>query len=213
MIKFIPGTIPHDPVFMISGGVDSVAAAHWLATKARKKISAIHFNHNVQPANEAMQTAVCELCASLDIPLMIVKNTTACKLNEASLRHWRLTVLKGIKGNFLSAHHVGDAIENYLNNCLKGCPEYKPIKEKTEFDGFTISHPFLTTRKSDFEKYARQNNLDQFICPDPTNADTSFNRNWIRKLISESEDRGKGLEKVVLKKFYKKRIDIGGGFE
>jgi tRNA(Ile)-lysidine synthase len=123
--------------------------------------------------------------------------------SENGLREFRLAVMKMIGGKFVTAHHLNDAWENYLDNCFKGCPEHKPISEFSQFNGFSIYHPFLKTTKSDFWGHASNNNLFRYIINDPTNSDTKYKRNWIRqKIIPELKDRNLGLETIVLKKFY-----------
>jgi tRNA(Ile)-lysidine synthase len=111
--------------------------------------------------------------------------------------------MTSIGGSFVTAHHLDDACENYLDNCLKGCPEHTPIRGYTQFDNFSIHHPFLKTTKQDLWEYAQANHLFNYIVNDPTNMDTKYKRNWIRKkIIPEIRDRNLGLPSVVMKKFY-----------
>jgi tRNA(Ile)-lysidine synthase TilS/MesJ len=58
MIKINPQFVPAEFTLMVSGGVDSIAAAHWLIHKYRKKFHLIHFNHKVQEANDDMEKSV-----------------------------------------------------------------------------------------------------------------------------------------------------------
>lgn len=205
MIKCLQ--LPKEPfTVLISGGIDSIAAAHWLKVKYRKEFSILHFNHNVQEANAAMEDAVSSFAKNFDILDYCVftrKDVYYKDLSENGLREFRLSAMSEIGGNFITAHHLNDCVENYLDNCLKGTPEYKPIQESTAFDNFTIFHPFLTTTKQDFINYVNENDLNKFIVNDPTNSENDFKRNWIRnKLAKEIYDRNIGIEKVVLKKFY-----------
>ena len=199
--------LPREPfTLLVSGGVDSIAAAHWLKVIYRKEFSILHFNHNIQSANADMESAVSSFAKMFEIPIKTITRSTDTKMtHEHELRDWRLFEMAKIGGNFITGHHLNDCVENYIDNCLKGTPEYKPINESTKFDNFTIYHPFLTTKKQDFIEYCDTNDLNKFIVIDPTNSENDFKRNWIRnKLAKEIYDRNIGIEKVVLKKFYLK---------
>jgi tRNA(Ile)-lysidine synthase len=210
MIKVIPQYVPREPFyFLVSGGVDSIAAAHWMVHKYHKKIKVVHFNHNVQEINDEMSDTVFEFIlanyTNMSGGYFKVREHEPAfdDTSENGLREWRLYKMKGIGGKFVTAHHLNDCVENYLDNCFKGCPEHKPIQEFSQFDGFSIYHPFLNTTKQDFIDYAEENDLMKYVVTDPTNTDTKYKRNWIRNVIvPEINERQLGLEKVVLKKFY-----------
>lgn len=193
---------------LVSGGVDSIAAAHWLKTRYNKNFSILHFNHNVQAANNEMEERFTSFSKAFDFDdaCVITRKDSCCNdLSENGLRQWRLDNLNELGGEFVTGHHLNDCVENYIDNCLKGIPEYKPINESTKFDNCTIYHPFLTTKKQDFIDYCNSNDLNKFVVTDPTNNANNFKRNWIRnKLAKEIYDRNIGIEKVILKKFYLK---------
>lgn len=187
---------------LISGGVDSISAAFWLKNNFKKDFEAIHFNHRVQKANREMVAKVTKFCCDNGIKLKIITRTGTGDNSENGLRQWRLSKLKEIGGDFVTAHHSGDAMESYLMNCINGTPEYVPIPVFSNFTNFTIHHPFLLTPKRDFVSFAQANGLFRYIAEDPTNKDLKMRRNWVRNMIGAMEDKGIGLEKVVKKKFY-----------
>jgi len=207
MIKVIPQYVPREPFFVcVSGGIDSIAAGHWLKFNYHKKSFGVyHFNHWLGSINDEMEESVTKFCVDFDIPLHY-SYRTECRyedISENGLRQWRLDVMKDMGGKFITAHHLNDACENYLSNCFHGNPEYKPIQEFSQFNGFSIYHPFLKTTKQDFIDYANENDLMKYVVEDPTNKDTKYKRNWIRNVIvPEINQRELGLEKIVLKKFY-----------
>jgi tRNA(Ile)-lysidine synthase len=213
MIKVIPQYVPKEPfTVLVSGGLDSIAAAHWLKHNYHKKFFILHFNHRVQATNDDMRNAVRQFCIDFSIPYDSYFRTDGefPDTSENGLREFRLSVMKMIGGKFVTAHHLNDACENYLDNCFKGCPEHKPINEFTQFNGFSIYHPFLKTTKQDFMDYAKEHGLGKYIVNDDSNSDTKYKRNWIRhKIIPEINDRNLGLETVVLKKFYNNTKIIG----
>jgi tRNA(Ile)-lysidine synthase len=124
---------------------------------------------------------------------------------EDSLRNARLSFFGSIPNNpsIVLAHHLDDAVESYLMNCLVGTPEYIPIPERSEWESFTVHRPFLKNRKKVFINWIKKNNLEKFIVHDETNQDYSFRRNHIRNVVIPSiEKTYEGLPKVVKKKFY-----------
>ena len=212
MINVSPKHFPdNNKVMLLSGGVDSIAAAHWLSNNYYKSFSAvIHFNHNIQAANAKMEKNVIKFCNYFGMSLHIIKNETHKSTSEHILREWRLGELSkfcerhGVSFNFITAHHLNDAVESYMDNCLKGTPEYLPISWKTDFvDGYTVWHPFLKTRKKYFEEHVDKNDLRKYIVEDPSNKNTKYKRNWIRNdLLPLIDERNLGLESVVFRKFY-----------
>lgn len=202
-MKVLSKFVPKHFYLLVSGGVDSIAAAHWLKFSYRADFSILHFNHNIQPANADMETAVRAFCRDFNLPCVSFYNTDYGRYTEKDLREWRLSVMSEMGGNFVTGHHLNDAVENYLTNCLAGTPEYKPITEVTSFPSHKIYHPFLTTTKADMVLYVEQKELSQYIVEDPTNKDIKYRRNWVRNVIvPELDKRNVGIETVVRKKFY-----------
>jgi tRNA(Ile)-lysidine synthase len=190
----------------VSGGVDSIACLHLLSRIYKDKVSACHFNHNFQPINAKMQSSVERFCDQHNIKLTVAKRQSddTIKSNiEDVLRKQRLKFFSSLNKDIILCHHLNDAVESYLMNTLKGCPEYIPIPIITKFhdNNFNIIRPFLKTKKKDIESYVINNNLYDFVVEDPTNNDNKYRRNFIRNSILPSLDKF-GLEKVVLKKFY-----------
>jgi len=204
MIRVLSNSVPGEHFTMlVSGGIDSIAAAHWMKHAYRREFTILHFNHNIQDANDHMENAVSSFAEQFTIPIKVIRSLNKLKSSEDKLREWRLNEMSNLTGNFVTGHHLNDAVENYLDNCFKGCPEYKPIQEVTHFKQFSIYHPFITTTKESFTQYAKKHNLDQFVVVDPTNTDIKYKRNWIRNNIAqEVYNRNIGIEKIVKNKFY-----------
>ena len=205
MIKVIPQFVPSEPfTVLVSGGVDSIAAAHWLKHQYHKKFSILHFNHRVQPINDEMRNRVRKFCIDFEIPYdSYFRTDEECSdLSENGLRQFRLKVMETIGGKFVTGHHLNDAVENSMMMMFKGTPEYKPIKEFTQFTEFSIYHPFLKTSKQDFIDYIDQNDLGKYVVEDPTNNDNTQLRNWIRNIILPEINTRINMETVVFKKFY-----------
>jgi tRNA(Ile)-lysidine synthetase-like protein len=222
MIKVNPLYVPKkDFTFMVSGGVDSIAAAHWLMHKYMwgTKFTILHFNHDIQPVNHKMQYAVQRFVERFsngftrgtfitrhEVLDAAFKNDTS----EDGMRRWRHHKLEGLGGNFVTAHHLGDCVESYLMNCFHGKPEHQPITWSTYFMGnFSIFHPFLETTKEDFIAYAEANDLMKYVVEDPTNKETTQKRNWIRNhIVPQLEERQMGIDTIVRKKFYTIKTEL-----
>jgi tRNA(Ile)-lysidine synthase len=202
MIKVNKKYLPNTYSIAISGGIDSLACAHFLH-KSGQKFQAIHYNHNQRPQNNLMQKACENFCADHKIKLIIGKCSIKINKNiEDGLRRERLKFFSQVGGSIIQCQHLQDAVESYISNTLKGCPEHKPIQEFTDFNSFSIYRPFILNIKKDFENWVDKNNLFEYLQIDESNEDQRYERNWIRKTIIPEIESRKGLNKVVLKKFY-----------
>lgn len=205
MIKYERKLCQDKLTVAVSGGVDSVAVAHFL--HRRYDIRVFHFNHKYRPQNDSMEESVVRFCKDHDIPCLLanrldyqhIGNSSTSK--EAQARDCRLAAASDIvHGDLVTAHHLDDAIESYFMNFLRGCPAYAPIPAMTEFGNINLCRPFLLTRKSDFSKYISDNNLRQYIVVDETNTDMSIRRNWVRhEVLPMISSKYPGLPKVVRK--------------
>jgi tRNA(Ile)-lysidine synthetase-like protein len=205
MIRVIPQFVPKEPFrMMVSSGLDSIAAAHWLKHHYHKKFTIVHFNHSVQHLNDKMEHFVSEFGKDFDIECHYEYrwHSKWSDTSENGLREWRLSEMKKIGGKFATAHHLDDCVENFLQRTFSGNPEHKPIKEFTQFDGFSIYHPFLKTTKEDFINYVNDNDLLKYVVEDPTNKETTCNRNWLRNVVIPEISTRINLQSVVRKKFY-----------
>ena len=204
MIRIKSKQLPKDFVFLLSGGVDSVAAAHWLKHNYNRNFCAIHFNHGVQKINDEMEEKVRTFCRDNQIPLSVYYRDSYLfpDVTENGLRKFRLEVINNIGGDFVTAHHLNDAVENYVMNFIKGIPDYKPIQEVSVGGAARIYHPFLRVNKKSFIDFAARNNLGEYIIEDPTNKESICLRNKIRNVIIPEFNKISDLESVVKRRFY-----------
>lgn len=188
----------------LSMGVDSLAVLHFLKTRyPTHDIKAIHFNHNLRGQNFDMEMNAIRFCAEMQIPLTVRRRDryTQKGQSEADLRKYRLEAFTG-HGFIVTGHHLDDACESYLLNCLRGHQAYLPLPHFTEFDGFSIIRPFLLTPKADMVDYINANDLNKWVVEDETNTDESYRRNWIRHtLLPEINANGFNLYTTVRKKY------------
>lgn len=188
----------------LSSGADSVAACHFLKTNFPKvDLQCFHFNHKLRPQNELMQEKAQEFCDFLQVPLIIKsRKEDQIRLMESSLRSFRYLAMKEL-GLVVTAHHLDDAVENYLYNCFNGVAEYLPIPLETTYEdaNLTIIRPFIYTDKNMILDYIVKNNLQKFIVEDETNSDTKYRRNWLRKDVVPLIQKNYNLKTIVEKKY------------
>lgn len=205
MIKIIKDVAPKNQryYFAVSMGVDSVSAYFWMKMKGYD-VTPIHFNHRLRKQNDLMEAKFVELCDATNAPKIIGYGKD---LNtEADCRVARLKFYESVveeNANILTAHHLNDWVESYLLNCFRGHPNHTAISFVSDFVKFSLVHPFLLTRKSDFVQFAERNNLMRFVVTDETNSTTvGSRRNWIRNVIVPEMTN----QKLSLEKFAEKRI-------
>lgn len=202
MIKLIKPIFPKDNHYFLSlsMGVDSLAAFHFLLSK-NYKITPVHFNHGLRKQNDLMEEKFYELCKKFGLKGKSARGSGFS--TELDCRNARLSFYEFVGGEYLvTAHHLNDWVESYLLNCFRGKPDQKPFELMSEFPKFKILHPFLLSRKKDFEQYVIRNGLYDFVIEDETNAIIEGSRrNWIRNfLIPSMKNQKLSLEKYALKK-------------
>lgn len=186
-----------------SGGVDSIAGAHYLFNKLKLQVKLFHYNHNLRAQNDEMEESVRKFAADFNIPLEVRKLTDLQGSGEAELRHNRYLSLQRVvnQGTVVTCHHLDDCVESYLMNCFNGVPEYSPIPVSTVFGETQVVRPFLVTPKRAFERYSTEYDLDKYLVEDETNRDQSYRRNWVRHRCRPIvEEHYPGIRKVVFKK-------------
>lgn len=195
-----------------SGGVDSLAIAAFLKFNYPKiDLRCFHYNHNLREQNEVMADSVFTFCKDFDIRWIGAHRhgNHSDKVNEASLRTLRYKSMENNElGYVIIGHHIDDACENYMFNCLNGVPEYLPIRLVTEYkeSNLTVIRPFILNEKEEFRAFVKEHNLEKYVVEDETNTDEQYRRNWLRNtLIPQISEKGYNL-KTIVKKRYEKYI-------
>lgn len=208
MIKIIKEILPKEKHYhlAVSMGADSVAALFWMRWKGYS-VTPIHFNHNLRAQNGVMHERFITLCEKLGVEGMSEVWLKGFG-TEADYRKARLDFYSKVakEGTIVTAHHLDDWIESYLLNCFRGHPRHNPFELKSPFSDFTVVHPFLPSRKSDFVEFVERNGWTEWIVQDETNSSTSRSRrNWIRhSILPEMTKQKLSLEKYARRKI--KRI-------
>lgn len=204
MIKIIKQILPKQDhsYFAVSMGVDSVAAYLYLKNKGYN-VTPIHFNHKLRSQNDLMEEKFIELCEATNVKPIVGYGKDL--KTEAECRQARINFYSNVANNkiIITAHHINDWVESYLLNCFRGHPNREPFSLISNFDNFKIIHPFLLSRKKDFEQYLERNNYFCYTMEDETNSSTKGSRrNWIRQqIIPEMIEN-----KLSLENFAERRI-------
>jgi len=168
----------------LSGGIDSVVLLDLLQRIAKRggiELTAVHVNHQLNPAADAWARFCRTLCRSHGIPLS-VKKVAVKRGNslEASARAARYTVYAGVKCDAVAlAHNQDDQVETLLLQLLRGSG-VKGVSAMPEFrtEKPALLRPLLDVPRSEIIAYARARKLAWV--EDDSNADTAFDRNFLR---------------------------------
>ena len=192
-----------------SGGIDSIAVSHYMIKNFGVK-NIYHFNHNCQEINEEMEKSARMFAADFKVNLIYGKCTQKLT-SEASLREARMNFIKNAISSFtlITGHHLNDAVESYLMNCIRGHAHFLPIPVETSFSVSQRKiHPFLLIKKQELKKYLDKNNLGKYLVEDPTNKiSRGSRRNMIRNEIIPIFEREEVGLTTVVKKIYLKYFE------
>ena len=187
--------LPDHIAVAVSGGPDSMAALDFLSRK--KAVLALHFNHKT-PNADAAEHLVSDYCAVRNIPLAIGElqvERPAGMSREDFWRKHRYQFFEWASQDLpvITCHHLDDVMETWLFTSLHGDPRLIPSQRGRYL------RPFLGTRKAVFEDWCDRKDVPYVV--DPSNADTSFMRNYIRhELLPKAMQVNPGLPKVLRKK-------------
>lgn len=193
--------LPKTFYLAFSGGVDSLAAAHFLS-RSNKRFALLHFNHGCEFSDE-IQRQVEDRASRLNVPLVTRRISHAQAPEGRSVEeYWRTERYKALNAlatsvmPVLTCHHLDDAVESWVWSAMHGKPHL--IKPKTNND--TTLRPFLLTEKDAFVDYATRNGLEPV--DDPVNRDGHLIRNYIRaNMLPHAYHINPGLKKVIRKKY------------
>ncbi|MFK4132379.1 tRNA lysidine(34) synthetase TilS [Pseudomonas luteola] len=193
MLASLKNFLDHErPVVVaLSGGVDSIV----LAEMAHKTINpslihAIHVHHGLSENADAWASFVEEFCERRSIPLKVCRVKIDKKPRESLedvARRARYDVLLSQSpenAQILLGHHLDDQLETMLIALKRGSGtrRLKGISVKSETNrGKTLVRPLLEFTKADIHAYAREHGLSWV--EDDSNADSAFDRNFLRNEI------------------------------
>ncbi|MEM7543374.1 MAG: tRNA lysidine(34) synthetase TilS [Pseudomonadota bacterium] len=188
---FVDAYSPARLVVAFSGGADSSALLD-IACRAVApgvSLSAVHFNHRLQPGCDHWVEHCARFCAARNIPLTVVDadERPPSKSNlEAWARARRYAAFERFAqtGSYiLTAHHRDDQAETVLMRAFRGSGSYgmSGIARLHPFGEGHLARPFLAIPGDELKAYVRDHNIEVVL--DPSNNDLNFERNKVRRLL------------------------------
>lgn len=176
-------------VVAYSGGPDSHVLLHLLCRLARFPLRAIHVHHGLQAQADDWAAHCAAVCGTLQTPLDIVRVDARPEKGqspEEAARTARYRVLRERLGDgeiLLTAHHADDQAETLLLQLLRGAGVrgLAGMPECTGFDPGLLVRPLLSFSRAALLDYATAHKL--CWVEDVSNADESFDRNFLRQQV------------------------------
>ena len=171
----------------VSGGIDSMVMLDFFNKNTNlANISVCYVNHNFHSSCKRMGNLVAAYCSSNNIPYFCssIDSSNITSNVEAQLRKKRYSelfkVCKKVKADYVvTAHHSDDQIETILMKILNAS-SFSSMRGIRSFNN-NIFRPMLNVTKNEILDYAEKNNI--VYVADPTNDDTAFTRNFLRKKV------------------------------
>lgn len=199
----------------VSGGIDSMAALHWLNTASNKDsfLGVIHVNHGTgEFADKAEDFVKGYVGGYLGIPTMVRRVTEPLPKGvskEAWWRDMRYERFKAVEpedASIILAHNMDDCLEEYIM-----CTIVRGFQGTIPYKRGRCVRPFRTWKRVDIEEYVERNSIP-FI-EDPTNADSTFKRNFIRhEIVPKILDLNPGVYNLVRDAIYEQDDFDSGSF-
>lgn len=173
-----------------SGGVDSIALLHYFYIEGFTNVGVFTMDHGLRP-EAAEEVALVEWYAiQFGMPCFTVQEHVMEKAEEAGVsfemmgRTLRYAHLRDIAEKqeydyIVTAHHLDDQGETILAHLLRGSG-LEGLQGMSTFSD-DIWRPCLTVKKQVLQDYAQW--LHCFHVEDASNADTTYDRNWIRHVL------------------------------
>ncbi|MGB5580087.1 MAG: tRNA lysidine(34) synthetase TilS [Woeseia sp.] len=182
------GKPPHC-IVAFSGGIDSTVLLSLLAgirAALDTQLRAVYVNHQLQPQADAWQAHCERQAARLGVEFQSVRIDVNERGNagpEGNARAGRYAALAAMLADgdwLLTGHHEDDQAETLLLNLLRGSgvAGLRGIAPCRPLGRGLLLRPLLACSSADIAAYAHAENLEWI--DDPSNDDTSFDRNFLR---------------------------------
>ncbi|HEX7062536.1 MAG TPA: tRNA lysidine(34) synthetase TilS [Woeseiaceae bacterium] len=181
-----------------SGGIDSTVLLHALTRAGPGQdipVTAVHVNHGLQAGAARWEVHCREVASRLGVELVVRRIAVPVgdpRGTEAAARELRYRAFAEAArpGDYvLTAHHRDDQAETLLLNLLRGsgAAGLAGIGARRALGAGMLLRPLLGVSRAEIEAYAAEHGLAW--CDDPSNADASFDRNYLRREILPALER------------------------
>lgn len=179
-----------------SGGIDSMSALHFLRKPLKNGLmGVVHINHGTAHAPEA-ERFVRSYCKMTKLPVMMYRVPGSPPKGESKECWWRdqrYGCFNAVPGDapIILAHNFDDCLEEYLM-----CVMVRGYQGTIPYSHGRCVRPFRLWKKENIRAYAERESV--LFTEDPSNADTKFKRNYIRKhIVPHALKINPGLYKIV----------------
>lgn len=176
-------------VVAYSGGIDSSVLLHALCQHRIPSIEiiALHINHGLSRSANDWERHCRDFCEQLEVDCfvdhvsIVGRANLECRAREARYQSIKKFVREG--DAVLMAHHALDQTETFLLNALRGSgiEGLSAIPPTSNLGKARLYRPLLECPKSSIDDYQGANQLH--CVEDESNADTRFNRNYLRHTL------------------------------
>ena len=193
MIKLL-GKLPRKITVACSGGVDSMVALDFL--RRNHAVEVLHFNHGTAHGEQA-EEFVLRYCRKNSIPFLVDRVRSTIPPGRSREDWWRNQRYeffdKYTDRPVVTCHHLDDCVETWIFSSLNGTGKSIPYRRNH------VVRPFLLNRKRDLALWANLKNVPHI--EDDSNAETCYNRNYIRhNMMPHVLEVNPGIHKVISRK-------------
>lgn len=180
----------------VSGGVDSMAALHWLNKPSRRNslLGVLHVNHGTGDYANHAEMLVTSHCYFENIKLekVTLEDLPPDRVSkEEWWRNKRYEFLTSVREPVVLGHNFDDCLEEYIM-----CTMVRGYSSTIKYSYANCIRPFRLWKRTDIRKYAERNDLHW--AEDPTNIDTKYKRNYIRhELVPRILELNPGVYNIV----------------
>ena len=184
----------------LSGGADSTALLLACHEQWPGRVRAVHVHHGLQAAADDFEQHCVQLCAQLDVPLVVqrvsaghasgespedaARKARYRALTSAVAKNWLDEPVRGIA----LAQHADDQVETLLLALSRGAglPGMSAMPVRLQRDGVTFHRPLLGVSAVAIRAWLRARG--QGWADDPSNSDERYTRNRIRARLLPALD-------------------------
>ena len=185
-------------VVAVSGGVDSMVLLDVLRQRPGLKLVVAHYDHGMRLGSAADRQLVQDVSHRHGLQFVHEAGHLGTGTSEAKARVARYRFLRSVQAAsgaraIITAHHQDDVLETAIMNLLRGSGRRGLTSLKSQAD---LLRPLLPYSKEQLRDYARAHHLEWH--EDPTNADTAYQRNYVRLNILPKFSDGQRAQLLIL---------------
>ena len=201
---------PLNVLVAFSGGLDSHVLLHLLSQVPESElvIRAVYIDHGLQEQSQSWVSHCSQICKTLAIPYdsisLDIEIGTGESIEELARNARYQALFENLKTDevLLTAHHQNDQAETMLLQLFRGAGvqglSAMPFNATVHVNGIKHTHirPLLDYSREVLEAYATSHSLTYIN--DPSNLDTAFDRNFLRKEVMPMlRQRWQGVDSVI----------------